>query len=274
MHTLLWAFAPWAVVFFYALFKNIRAVVKGISKPEYLSISASVLMLVIFSISKFQLPFYTNILFPFFAIMTASFIVKLAGSLELKLFKITQYVICALLLAVIILLSIVFAPEKWWVGITLLMLLGIIVIYIHRQKIAVYRQVLLLTCAVAVFVNFYFVLVVYPTLLSYKGDVQAAEYINKNYPGRPVAATFISNPFEFYVQQPVVHFPNEVLRQDVSKSVILFDQSAMDAFRENKVKVTIIKTFDNYPKENLILPFIIKSSRASVLERYYLVSFK
>ncbi|MFX9552103.1 hypothetical protein ABTO49_21190, partial [Acinetobacter baumannii] len=64
LHTLLWAFAPWMLLFYYALFGRISNIVKGVKLPEYITISGSVVMLLIFSISKFQLPFYTNILFP------------------------------------------------------------------------------------------------------------------------------------------------------------------------------------------------------------------
>jgi 4-amino-4-deoxy-L-arabinose transferase-like glycosyltransferase len=66
VHTLLWAFAPWAILLFYALFATIKKMVKRVAQPEYLCISGGVLLLLIFSASKFQLPFYTNILFPFF----------------------------------------------------------------------------------------------------------------------------------------------------------------------------------------------------------------
>src|SRR5581483_2945871 len=50
LHTLLWAFAPWAIIFFYALFKNIRGIIKGFAQPEYLCICGSIPMLIIFSI--------------------------------------------------------------------------------------------------------------------------------------------------------------------------------------------------------------------------------
>ncbi|WP_143822301.1 ArnT family glycosyltransferase [Mucilaginibacter pedocola] len=57
LHTLLWAFAPWAIVFYYALGKKLWEIIKRRPQPEYLGVSASIVMLLIFSISKFQLPF-------------------------------------------------------------------------------------------------------------------------------------------------------------------------------------------------------------------------
>ncbi|MEO6980904.1 MAG: glycosyltransferase family 39 protein, partial [Mucilaginibacter sp.] len=59
LHTLLWAFAPWCLVFYYAIFKNIKQIVGGKKLAEYYTISGGLLLLLLFSLSGFQLPFYT-----------------------------------------------------------------------------------------------------------------------------------------------------------------------------------------------------------------------
>ena len=85
LHTLLWAFLPWSILMYASLIEKIRNGVRGNSvgktgtgRPtEWYTLAGSLLTLVLFSLSKFQLPYYTNIIFPFLAIMTAGYIYQL-----------------------------------------------------------------------------------------------------------------------------------------------------------------------------------------------------
>ncbi len=70
-HTLLWAFAPWCLLFYYAVFEQIKSIWKRKALPEYFALSGGLLLLLLFSVSRFQLPFYTNAVFPMFAVITA-----------------------------------------------------------------------------------------------------------------------------------------------------------------------------------------------------------
>ncbi|TFF40978.1 glycosyltransferase family 39 protein [Mucilaginibacter psychrotolerans] len=274
LHTLLWAFAPWAIVFFYALGKELRDIIKKIAQPEYLCLTASVVMLLIFSISKFQLPFYTNILFPFFAVITAGFIHPLIAGAELRFFKISQYVICGLLLAAFAAISFLFAPEKLWIAIVLL-LVGILGAYfIYRQRSSSYQPVFLLSCVLMIIINAWFVLVFYPMLVSYKGDTVAAEYVNVNFPGRPVISLApMADRFDFYMKQPVVYLrPEDVINKGIAKGQLVFaNDEAMDKLKSSPLRIHVVKVFDNYFGENLKLAFINKATRGSTLSHFYLI---
>jgi hypothetical protein len=273
VHTLLWAFAPWAIILFYALYATIRKMIKRISQPEYLCISGGVLMLLIFSLSKFQLPFYTNILFPFFAIITAVFIRSLVIGTELKFFRIAQYVITGVLLLAVIVLNFVFAPQHWCLFIVLIVCFAILSIYIYKNPDAVYQPVFLFTCATAILVNTYLVTVAYPLIVKYRGDLSAAEYLNQNYPREKVSAAVLSNTFDFYYKGQV-NYTNvdEILKTDTLKSrMIVADERAVSELKAKGVSYNIIKAFQDFPHENLSLPFIIKKKRAATLEQFYLI---
>ena len=73
VHTLLWAFAPWCLLFYYAIYRNIKQILLGKPLNEYYALGGGILLLLLFSLSRFQLPFYTNAIFPLFAIVTAPF---------------------------------------------------------------------------------------------------------------------------------------------------------------------------------------------------------
>lgn len=273
VHTLLWAFAPWAIVLFYALYATIRKMVKRIAQPEYLCISGGILMLLIFSASKFQLPFYTNILFPFFAIITAVFIKSLKEGGEFKFFKISQYTIAGLLVTAVIVLNFVFAPEYWPIFILLLVGLLILSIYIFKQKTNIWQPIFLFTCAASVFANAYLVTVAYPIIVNYRGDLSAAEYLNQNYKDQKVSAAVLSNTFDFYYKGEVTYSDiKTILKTDsLKKQIIVADEKAITELKGKGITYTIVKAFEDYPKENLSLPFIIKNKRPTTLDHFYLI---
>jgi 4-amino-4-deoxy-L-arabinose transferase-like glycosyltransferase len=273
LHTLLWAYAPWAIVFFYALFKSFRRLFKGIAQPEYLCFCGGIPMLIIFSVSKFQLPFYTNILFPFFSIITAVFIRQLVTGRELKFFKITQYTLNILLLIFLAGLSFLFAPEQLWIAILLIMTLAVVAFYIYRSSGAIFQSLFLFTCCVVICVNAYVMAVVYPTLANYRSDNAAAAYLNKNYPDEPVMTNILSNRLNFYRHGPLKEVDtDEILKLGIQNNeLLLIDKNLASRLIQRKVEFSIIRIFDNYPKENLALSFLIESKRGEVLQHYYLI---
>lgn len=273
LHTLLWAYAPWAILFFYALFKNVRQIIKGVTQPEYVCISGGLLMLIIFSVSKFQLPFYTNILFPFFSVITAVFISQLTTGAKFKFFSITQYIISGLLLLVLVLLNIIFAPEYSWVGLLIFAVLGLLTYYSSKTRGPVYQPILLFTCCTVIAVNSWIIAVVYPTMVRYRGDVSSATYINRYYPGLPVFTNVLTNGLDFYLHQPVSTFTNtDTLNTAGFKGrLVLTDESTINQLKNNRIGFTLLQTFWNYPNENLTLPFLIKARRSTALNKWFLI---
>lgn len=273
VHTLLWAFAPWAIILFYALFATIRKMVKRVAQPEYLCISGGVLMLLIFSASKFQLPFYTNILFPFFAIITAVFIGSLKTGAGFKFFKIAQYIMTALLLIAVIALNFIFAPECWPLFVLLIAGFIALSIYIYKKPTQVYQPIFLFTCVVSILVNAYLVSVAYPTIVDYRGDLSAAEYLNQNYPQQKVSATVLSNTFDFYYKGKATYTNvDAIVKNDTLKNqIIVADEKVIAELKAKGINYSTIKAFQDFPHENLSLPFIIKKKRAATLDHFYLI---
>nr|WP_255486960.1 glycosyltransferase family 39 protein [Mucilaginibacter sp. SP1R1] len=270
LHTLLWAFAPWALLFYYAIFRFIREMVKGVILPEYITISGAVVMLLIFSISKFQLPFYTNILFPFFAIITAVFVREVINNKN-AFFTIAQYSISGLLIVAVMLLNFIFAPEYWPLFLILSLILAVVSVYIYKNAGSKQRALFLFTCCVGLWVNAYLMSVVYPTLLQFKGDLHAAEYINQNYPNDEVIAAFsVPNAFEFYTHQPVTFMDwSEAVKH--LNALILIDDDQKAGLEKSNTPFKLVQAFDNYPNENMTLPFIIKAKRLTTLNHFFLV---
>src|ERR1700761_7924755 len=105
VHTTLWAFLPWSLLLFAAIFQFIRKGSKNVQSREWYCICGSLLTFLLFSASKFQLPHYLNIVFPLFAIITAQFVNGLKSPKSIKAVKIMQLVIMIALLVVIAVLQ-------------------------------------------------------------------------------------------------------------------------------------------------------------------------
>jgi len=275
LHTLLWAFAPWCVLFYGALFVTIKKMVKRIALPEYVCISGAGLMLFIFSISAFQLPFYTNILFPFFSIITAVFVQDVIAKSKGAYFKVSQYIITGVLVLAFIVLNFIFSPEHFVVFSFITAALGLLTWYIYKHSQSVYYGLFLFTCCVAVWLNTYFLAVVYPTMLRYKPEVQASTYVNQHLADRPIIViSAIPNAFPFYIPRPIkVTSLSNLLAKPVAKNaVVLIDDNLVKQMDYQKVDYTVIKAFEDYPQENLTLPFILENQRYRTLDHFYLVT--
>jgi 4-amino-4-deoxy-L-arabinose transferase-like glycosyltransferase len=111
LHTLLWAFLPWAILMYVALFKKIKAAFNRIARnqQEWYTLCGTLPALLMFSFSGFQLPYYTNILFPFLAILTAGFVMEL-NEKGIKRTAILQGVIIGIIVAGIITLYFLYQP--------------------------------------------------------------------------------------------------------------------------------------------------------------------
>ena len=66
VHTTLWAFLPWSLLLFAAIYQFIKKGRKAVKETEWYCISGALLTFLLFSASSFQLPHYLNIVFPFF----------------------------------------------------------------------------------------------------------------------------------------------------------------------------------------------------------------
>jgi len=206
VHTTLWAFLPWSLVLFAALFQFIKTGVKNVQSREWFCISGALLTFLLFSASKFQLPHYLNIVFPFFAIITAQYLYSLRSERTIGVIRIMQIVVVVLLLVIIGALHYFFRPAEfdWHVVVTLLVWIGLLLIIPSSFGKTDYRQTAFRTLIMAFVVNLYLNLAFYPSLLHYQAGSEAAMWINKNNPQKlAVVQIFEGNtyPFEFYLNQ-------------------------------------------------------------------------
>ncbi|PTQ99813.1 4-amino-4-deoxy-L-arabinose transferase-like glycosyltransferase [Mucilaginibacter yixingensis] len=271
VHTLLWAFLPWSLLLFACLFWSIKANVKQAQRYQWHCLCGSLLTFLVFSASKFQLPYYLNIVFPLFAIQLAYFLRNLKKEKSLKAVNITQRIVMTLLLVVIMALQYFFkpGPSSWTIFAVLAVLLLIVFRAVRKTSAYGLTRTMLQTVAVAFFVNLYLNLVFYPALLHYQSGSEAAFYINQhNTNNLPVAQTGdnYNFPLEFYLNKPLITIDPNGHDTTTAKPFILYgDHQVIEGLRKQGWKIRQLSTFNQYWISMLKPKFLNAATRSEVV---------
>ena len=271
LHTLLWAFLPWCLLMVSALFTRFKTFFS--SRGEWYTVCGALFTLLIFSFSKFQLPYYTNIIFPFLAILTAVQVDRFITNNN-RLWPGIQHVISSLLLLLIAALWIFYRPEWQIVPLLLFTIALVAFIYYSQQAAANERPWLrsgLTVLLVALFMN----LVFYPDLLKYQSGNQAAFFINKNFPDSPVGRMAFYMPSgEFYLKQHIQVLDSASIRQFPKGGLVFLSSEDKEGLDKQGITYEPIKEFPEYHITMLKLKFLDPSSRESTLKKYYLIRLR
>ncbi|MET6999376.1 ArnT family glycosyltransferase [Chitinophaga defluvii] len=271
-HTLLWAFLPWSILLYAALIAFIR---KGRTAQEYYCISGALLTFALFSLSKFQLPHYLNIIFPFFAILTAQYILSLHTPKGIKFYRITQYTIIILLAIGVIVIDLLYKPVMdyaWLLLAGLVIAVYMLTARLGRKSISgiFYR-----TCLAGILLNLYLNMILYPDMMQYQSGSEAARYANHAVPHMPVVF-YGTNSYalEFYLDAGVMRYDSTALAGVISGTpLLLFTGPAQMADLEKSgYKCVVLKSFPHFYISKLDLPFVRKATRESALEKRLLIT--
>lgn len=276
LHTLLWAFLPWSLVLFAAIIQKIKSgIKKTAASAEWYTLLGTILTLLLFSISRFQLPYYTNIVFPLMAIVTASYIPTIQKKAA-SFFRISQTVFTVLLIAVPVLLQVLYTPTfssylPW------IILTGILVLIIFLPRWFAQHKTLTAFCRAGIavlFLNFYFNQLFYPDLLKYQASSEAAFIANTKYPGQPAVYVSLYTPaFEFYSDGELIQGgTNPVPPSGPSRSGTWYiNEEELAQLKSNGTKYELVKELSHFNVSQLSLKFVNKKTRESQLIKRYLV---
>jgi 4-amino-4-deoxy-L-arabinose transferase-like glycosyltransferase len=276
VHTALWAFLPWSLLLFAALFQFVKKGSRMIFRTEWYCISGAMLTFLLFSASRFQLPHYLNIVFPFFAIITAQYLYTIKDHASVKAVKITQAIILALLLLVVIALHYFYQPKTltFVTGFFLAVILVLAFMLPQRISKGIIQQTILRTVMVSFIVNLYLNQVFYKSLLKYQAGSEAAMWINEHNPRHlPVIQVNedMTTPFEFYIngQAETVSGPAVAMH---SRDVILFGSKAyINMLIAKGWKTKPLISFQRYWISRLKPAFLNKNTRSKELTEMQVV---
>lgn len=276
VHTLLWAFAPWCLFFYYALYKRIRGIIKGEKQAEYYTLSGGLMLLLLFSLSRFQLPFYTNILFPLFALITAPYCLEQLSARGSRIRAISFWLYIALFIFGVFIINLFLVPDSYLAFVIACIGFFILISTIKRRIKDALKVNVFITAASALFANFYIATNLYPALIAYNGQVAAAKYVNqpqfKNY--NIYSLKQQNNVFQFGCDKPVGYIPLEKFGALLSGSNIVCyaNQQSVDHLRQQNISFKVMASFTNYPQERILPAFVNKKKRNTVLDKVYIIT--
>jgi 4-amino-4-deoxy-L-arabinose transferase-like glycosyltransferase len=269
VHTTLWAFLPWSLLFFVSIYRFINTGIKNPKAQEWYCISAALLTFLLFSASKFQLPHYMNIVFPFFAIITAQYLYGVQLPKSIKAIRVTQISVIAIMITLICTIEYFFYSVLTTPVLIILFLLCLAMVMVPKiVSLDGIQRIIISTVLVSFIVNVYLNMAFYPTLLQYQAGSQAAEWINqhdrKDYP--LLQCDNDAWPMEFYLNRPL-----QIINPDTIKSIpknTFYLYANPDVIKRLQAKgwpLLIVDTLQRYQITRLKGSFLNKKTRASQL---------
>jgi 4-amino-4-deoxy-L-arabinose transferase-like glycosyltransferase len=276
LHTLLWAFLPWSLLMYYAFFKRIILNIRHVNQEaEFYTVSGSLLALLVFSLSGFQLPHYTNIIFPLLAILTADWIYRAATRGEIQFYKITQSGLITLMVVLLIIIQLIFRPRGISVAAILAFVLtGIMILLFLRHPLERKWKIFYYSALVSVLVNFYLNFIFYPELLEYQSGTKVARYANQHFPKHDIRTLgVLSFTIHFHSENEVRDRDIPMLREELSKGefLIFTSEPYLDSLRMSHIDFEVVKQFDHFHTTMVTGTFLNHETRHEVLRKHFLL---
>ena len=277
VHTFLWAFLPWSLVALLAftdavkdLWKNRRAIGKrdAVKPASFFLVATSAIIFLLISGSQFKLPHYLNILFPFFALLTGSFLVTHAVARR-RLIRTLQYVaLGALLIVTCFLNAYVFPVEGTLEKISIVVLMIILAVSIYQR----WEQIALITLLVTSFcyalLNFNF----YPKALALQGGSHLARIVMEQ--NISVDKVFYlqgygqANSLDFALGKII---PAKSIDRFDQPAYIVTDESGKNALQDAGLRFAEIKVVQDFRVSVLSKDWIIPKNRNAFQDKLYLL---
>jgi len=284
-HTLLWAFLPWSVLLYAAVIRKCRGIRRAVRQPghgdagkslagDWICLGSALSSFILFSLSRFQLPHYLNILFPFFSILTAGYLYSIRRKGEQQFVRIIQGMINVILPVLLLLLCWFFHFPRWPLILAGLVILSLLPFLLFRgtELPVSFARSFWLAMLVFAFVNFG----LYPAILQYQAGTQAGRWIGHT---PDISAVYllreapVNYSIEFYSPVPVRTIPIDSLTNTLSNGpVIVFAPSRFrDSLQKRRYSVDDLRQFPNFHISQLTGEFLNDRTRSSVLEAYSLL---
>ncbi|MFC3560691.1 ArnT family glycosyltransferase [Pedobacter jamesrossensis] len=273
LHTTLWAFLPWSILFYTAAINLFKKKNRADLAPESIMIWASAAVtFLIFSLSKFQLPHYILIVFPQFSIITALYLKKLEGK-GLKIFFTVQNGLLILVFALLSALSLFYGFENPYliIGILIVIMAASFLLFKGIKVETIIARSAFTSVGLMLFLFIFF----YPALMKYQSGSEAGEWLKKNYPtAKPAVLNYIDAfSFDFYAPGEVKYlysYDDLDKIKNIQNLIIYVPESELPKL-QGEYNAEVLKSFEYFHITKLTGKFLNAKTRNQVLEHFYLV---
>jgi 4-amino-4-deoxy-L-arabinose transferase-like glycosyltransferase len=268
----LWDFFPWFLPLVFAIFYKLKRLFFHKKKAvEIICLSGFIMIFMMLSMSKYKLPHYVFVTFPFAAILVADYF-SLIGEKSWRNWRLF-YVILSILILLLIISSYVFFFTEINIWLFVCVILHVFTIYTYFYKpqnnIA---QLLFLTIMLNVFLTFEF----YPKLLNFQADSAAAKYVFQKLKNENVYLyNAPSHSFSFYTKKPFVKIITKKQFQEVKNSFwVYLSKEELAEIKNLDLKITRKISFQDYPITQLKINFLLANKRQNELKHKFLIKIE
>jgi 4-amino-4-deoxy-L-arabinose transferase-like glycosyltransferase len=274
IHTLLWAFLPWAFVAFFALYHKTKQLIKGITYGENYTFFGFITLFLIFSASRFQLSFYLNPLFPLLSILTVAILLKQSRRV-LKIFSNIHFVVSILLVIGLAWLHYFFSAQLPHWDTILIVLAGCSLGFYLFSRSGIYlKKIIFATALVLLSVNYYLNRDFYPALLHYQAESEAAYFMRAN--KIPAKDVVFAGEIES-VADVILHHPTKVIpvdsisEQTIAGKYVFTTPEGQAKIDSLALDYSMISEFLDFPVTRLSGKFINRKTRLMEVKFKYLL---
>jgi 4-amino-4-deoxy-L-arabinose transferase-like glycosyltransferase len=276
LHTMLWAFAPWALLAYSGIFVKIKDIVRGNYKNENYTIFGFLVTFIIISLSKFQLPHYLNQLFPFMAIITSWVILTRIRNIR---FLKTHFYLMMLIMVIFVLLLIVLHVYYFEnlpnIDVLIIVMISIFIsVFILIRERTLIKKLLIPPAIIILAVNYYLNRQFYPSLLHFQSESEMAYYV-KTYK-LPVddLVTFEEEQWitDFQLKKVIPQYNEEDLSQiNLTGRLVFTNPKGIKILENYGYSIEPVKSFKDFHVTTLNAEFLNKKTRANTLSDTFLV---
>ena len=266
-HTLIWSFLPWSVFVILLIISRIKNLRSSADYTDYICPVIFATGFIMFSLSKFQLPHYLNILYPFLSIMVSHFLINMDDRFYHRVILYVQNILYFLFFSFAMVLAIIFGlPDL----VLICLLLPALAFIIYRffpgnQLINIFGRSFFAVLAVSLFLNF----LIYPEIFNYQSGMNAASFLKKNKQTEPVYTFSELIPefaFEFYSTQPVYLLKQSELYTLKENVRVFAPKIKIDSLRNEGFMIEDTVTFPHFHISKLNGTFIDSRTRAQAVD--------
>lgn len=283
IETFFWSFMPWSLLAVWAIFWRIGNtlvdLVKRRKKQEWLTLGGFILPFIAFSTSHYKLPHYIFVLFPFAAIITAEFILRVLFEKPnwwTNIMRVLQGITILAIIAVPLLVFIYVFPDQniiAWLGYGALSITAI-VSFLSREKI---NQIVLSSALAIIAANWALNTHFYPHLLEFQPSKKAAHWFNtKQVPKENIYLypSFGAFSFEYYLDHTIYTANADSIEAKLVKGEdvwIYVNDKYLDYVMQRYPESIIEVSFPAYHITMLSFEFLNKQTRPEHLSKQYVL---
>jgi 4-amino-4-deoxy-L-arabinose transferase-like glycosyltransferase len=286
LSSFLWSFLPWTLFANVAYFKRTKQLIQSRFKisDDYPQLKEGftwfgiTILFIALSLSSYQLPHYTYLIYPLVAIMTAQFI-----SEQLQMTDVTRLFQRIVTVQKILLLVL-------WTGLGLLfifvfpfpfaafnyLIVGFMVVSMYLVVFkSAFNVIVYRSFATIIIINLVLNAYFYPNLTKYQSGTHAGKMIS--------SLNVTSNQFYCFLTAPYsIDLYSGFSAKEIKEGALIgtfptgeyyifTSQQGFDEFNDLKYSMTTISQFPEYPITNLSLDFLLESNRIRTINYNYLV---